>query len=314
MSNSTKSIYKDQLPNPDKVNFEKIFNYFAGAASVIAFLMLWKDLFANDTKIFIFIAYLIFQNISIIIYLIYKSMGKEKRFAQSIYYLHYINHSIRDSISDFLKTKQKQKKESLVDILDAVAECFSLLCSTKCRVTIKQLNDKMELEMVARNSTSLQTKENKFTSSHIHKLSDNTDFYNLWYSIDGCSRYYLCNNLKNEFKQLRYKNSSFSLKGGEPKIKDILGFFTYIENWNLSYRSTLVIPIRYIADYDPPENHVEISPNWDYFGFLCIDANKKNVFDTRYAPEVGAAVADVLFTYFRTISSIETQENQNESH
>lgn len=309
MINSTRSIYREQLPNQEKFKFRTLFNYISGISSIIALLMIFPDLFLNDTKVYIFIFYLIFQNILFICYIIYKSLGKEIRFAQSIYYLHYISHSVRDDIASFFKNEQKPKKESLIDILDAISECFSLLCSTKCRVSIKQLNDQMELESVARNSISLQSKID--SSLKKHYLKENTDFFNLWYSIEGCSRYYLCNDIQHEFKKMNYKNSSFSLRGGEPKISSFLGY-TYITNWNLSYRSALVLPIRYIADYDPPENQSENNTNWDYFGFLCIDANKKNVFDNRYAPEVGAAIADLLFTYFKTISSLKSKENLNE--
>jgi len=148
-----------------------------------------------------------------------------------------------------------------------------------------------------------QTESRRIPSNTVHKLDENTDFYNLWYPTrTGYLRVYRCNNLVSIYKKGQYKNSSFKTHG-KPIIKKILWlpFLKKVIKWTLPYKSTIVFPIRYVFDFTLSEDDRNIATNtkhWVYWGFLCIDCKSRNVFDPIYTPELGAAFADLLYTLF----------------
>lgn len=200
---------------------------------------------------------------------------------------------MRDSLSSLSVSDNVNLEKTTEKILDAIANCFSVTSGKACRASIVELNDKFELIVAARDSMSAIK---AIPRNNKHLLEDNTDFRNLWYSINGCSRYYLNNNIVKSWLNREYRNSCFA-EYGEPEMKSIFGF-TLIRRWPLSYRSALVLPIRYVAEFTPPKDTETLCPHWNYYGFLCIDSISRNSFDDRYSPELGGSFADMLYTYF----------------
>lgn len=145
--------------------------------------------------------------------------------------------------------------------------------------------------------------------NYIHRLFDNTDFYNLFFGLDDCENYYFSNNLIDEHLSKRYKNSSFKYYG-EPTYKKYL-FGIWCEKWPLDYRSTFVFPIRYIPSYDPPNpDDKEVNKDWQYYGFLCIDCNRKGIFDIRHQNDIGAAFADILYLFISQVYTVIRSQKQ----
>jgi hypothetical protein len=129
----------------------------------------------------------------------------------------------------------------------------------------------------------------------------------------------MCNNLLKEWKLHKYKNTSFNKpEVREPELKTFLGY-SYVANWNLPYKSTLVLPIRYLKEFIPPSKDDgkpnmrinllkrfsiptndgdKLTMKWKFWGFLCIDCNSRNVFHKDLAPELGLAFADLLYIFF----------------
>lgn len=313
MSETNRSEYKNQLPKlGSKFDLLNSFSIISGIGSIAGVILFYAaanpDLLSKIYAAYILAIATLFIGLSI-----YLTFRKDNRYAQAVLFIHLVNHCIRDYIALLSIHNEKPKKEHLKNILDSIAECFSVLTATKCRVALKGLNQNLELVTVERNSSS-SIDRMKVASMVKHSVDSNTDFCNLWYSINGCSRYYLSNNLRKEFLKQQYSNTSFESYGGKPVISH---YFVYsrVSNWRLPYESTLVVPIRYIKDFNPPVVEGTVSnsqvPGWEYWGFLCIDSNKKNIFDRRFAPEIAAAFADVLFIYFSVISKLGDSNDAN---
>ena len=285
--------YEDQLPKIQKLTFDKIFGYITGLASLAGLIgapFIIKDL---STLNYVYMSFLSLLVLLLLVHALLIEKRKLHRYAQTIFHIHFVQHIIRNSLASSSKGDfEDDIKDVTQKILNSVAYCFSFTSGKNCRATIIELKSNFELEVVARDDLS-EIKAKSRTKKH--KLEDNTDFENLWYAINGCSRYYLNNNIIRSWLNHKYKNSSL-LEEGEPETKSIFGF-SYVKNWPLSYRSVLILPIRYISKFSPP-NETQTVANWDYYGFLCIDSISKNSFDERYSPELGAIFADMLYTYY----------------
>jgi len=284
--------FEGQLPKPQKITFAAFFSYLAGISSILA--LLGSAFFITDPtqQSFVYLTFLSILVLVVLSYSYYLSRKKLHRYAQSVIFSHYASHIIRDALH---ATRTTKIEDTTIKVLNAVATCFSIITGKKCRACVIELKENYELKVMARDDIS-NISDKKVDKKHY--LDDNTDFKDLWYAKNGCSRYFLSNNLPSLWHEQKYKNSSFA-QVGEPKIKTILGY-THIYNWKLPYKSALVLPIRYISSFAPPinQNTKPQDPNWDYWGFLCIDCGSRNVFDDLYIPELGGAFADGLYTLY----------------
>jgi hypothetical protein len=299
MSKDIQTRYEDQLPKREKLSFDRVFGYCTGTASIaglIAAPFVVKD---QSVLSIVYMGFLSLLVILLIIHALLVEKRKLHRYAQTVFYSHFAQHVVRDFLADLVEFRTINMEKTTEKILDAIANCFSITSGKMCRASIVEINAKFELSVVARDSmSSIKTvKRNK-----LHLLEENSDFRNLWYSINGCSRYYLNNNIVKSWINHNYHNSCFE-EYGDPEIKSILGF-AFITKWPLSYKSALVLPIRYVSEFLPPKDIETTSPHWDYYGFLCIDSISKNSFDDRYSPELGGAFADLLYSYFSQIDFI----------
>ena len=166
-----------------------------------------------------------------------------------------------------------------------------------------------------RDDISTRSRKDIDDKRHSHNLKENTDFSSLVFGLNGCTRYFFCNNLPRLWAQGKYNNTSFNVKKDKVKYFPI-GNKKLISHWPLEYKSTIVMPIRYIENFIPPDENAEshIKEGWEHWGFLCIDSSKTNVFNIRYSADIAAAFADALFMFISQVDYVidnYTQPNQH---
>ena len=293
--------FSDQLPKWQPWTPERVLALAGSIAGLLAlFITFFKiDQLAAEQQILIFAAELGLLCIGLIIYIYVMTRKKLHRYAQATYFMHYTNHVIRDQIASMEAGKEIVLRELLQDIVDACANCFSLLGGKRCRCSIIEVRPNNEVAAVVRDR--LTSTQSPHTHAVSHTIDENTDFSNIWYGTNGCPRYFPSRNLIKLWQAGRYKNSSFKLHG-EPSTVSVLGM-TCVSNWPLPYKSTIVWPIRYIPEGTkwPLAQGTEPAAQGVFlWGFLCIDCGSKRVFDTIHAPELGAAFADALFSVLHT--------------
>jgi len=313
--------YEMQLPKLRAWNLERYIALFSSLCGILSIFLYFFD--ANTIPLsvreFIFVSYLALIPILLLLYIFFKERKKLHRYSQSVFYMHFVNHVIRDYLKTLSSGDKQNFEETLLEILDAISNCYSILTGKRCRACIKELKNDLSLITVARDSHS--RKNYHGTSKTDHPLEGNTDFYRLWYGTEGCYRYFLSNNIASMYTADDYKNTSFA-DYGKPLVWSKI--ITFVQKWPLPYKSTIVLPIRFIPDYNqwpplrPPKEHkkvmeTESAKNPHFLGFLCIDSNSKNVFDEVHAPELGAAFSDALYTLFSQAHYISLQQKMKKT-
>ena len=296
--------FKKQLPKPYRWRGIELINFIGSMCSISAVLVAIFFLKPSTAVIVNNIA-LILLVFFLIGFTIIREFSKSHRYSQTVYYQHFVNHVLRNFFCELKNNANPDICELTSDILTTISQCFSMVTGKPCRACLKEIKPDLDLTIVTAerclHSRETQSRNDQKTT---HPLAENTDFYNLWYATKGCVRYYICNDLIKAWKKREYKNSSFKVLG-DPKVCEPLLNFTFARNCNLPYRSTIVLPIRYLKKFEPPElNSNTVPSDWDFWGFLCIDSNSRNVFDSRLAPELGLAFADLLHLLFSETNEI----------
>lgn len=279
------NAYKEQLPKYQKLNWLNIFLIFITIISFVIALIQFHYSPKNPPE-YIYSIFLILLIVFLIIYTYIRESRRYHRYSESILHIYYAQERIKEYLTSLNENHQNNPedlKKIYTDIINVLSNCFSLLTSKTCHVSVKNINSDGKITTFVRDSNSNtryhshETDENKI----LHYLNDNTDFE---FIKNQYKRYFISNNLKKSWKYKQYKNSSFKIVE-EPKIKEYFGLSKII-NWNLPYISTLVVPIRYITS----------NRNYYYYGFLCIDTNSRNIFNKKIDPELAIVFADMLCT------------------
>jgi hypothetical protein len=244
----------------------------------------------------------------------YCELRNGTRFLPVVYYLHFVNHIVRDYIFRLLNkdTNVPQLEKTIEWFVNAVAECFSVTTGHRCRCCIKaavvnnkrkkkkSVSQKVIAKVICRDKKTrtllqaAQTVQNDLQREHI--LSSNTDFAQIW---DGNERFYVCNDILKAYANDEYINSSID----KSKVKIDKG---EVIDWHLPYKSTLVVPIR--SNFLFPKSKTENS--YECWGFLCVDSNETNVFDSACLVELAGSFADLFFQFLKISQEI---ENDNSS-
>ncbi len=291
--------YRDALPKPPKITPGNLFFGLAGAASLGGFVvaLLTPE---QDLKDIFFTIYLLGLSTSCLVYAVIQAHNRSRKYAQAVYFIHYVNHSIRDHVGAVLLGGEEDRDfgHLLEEILTAIASCFSIITGRNCRCCLKELTEHQEIKTVARDLLSAQQAESRKVDSNEqkHLLDDNTDFRKLWYAESGCLRAFLSNDLRRDFMKGEYQNSSFDVLG-RPSIFRFFAF-SFVTNWRLPYRSALVLPVRWVSEFEPPSRQIGIASRqegWRVWGFLCVDCNSRNAFDRRHSVDLGGVFADTLY-------------------
>jgi len=286
--------YENQLPKTGRFSLGGLFAVLSGAASILGLVL--SGSLSDDIQALVYSGFLCFLFMILVGYIFYREKKKLHRYALATHYVHYVNHLVRDELVRASKGKSEDLEDTTAKILDAIANCYSLLTGKKCRASLKDFNINDSNQRVVKSAA---RSTGGMSDDHEHLISENTDFENVYFGKNGCSRYYLCNNLKKAYLMNEYKNSSFEISG-YPERKNFV-LFSWISSWSLKYNSALVLPIRHINSYIPPgseDDHEKVKENWHIWGFLCIDCSSAGVFKQDFDPELGGACADALYTLF----------------
>lgn len=293
-SSDLRKLFDDQLPKPRRVSFSFIFGLTGSLCSVLG-LLASLIFFDQELASIIYTIYLIAFVSVLIAYIVLKELSKEHRYSQTVYYIHYVNHILRDYFGDITDEKSTEIGVLTSEILTAIANCFSIITGRICRALLVELKPDKSLVTIAR---CLRSKRiNQRSEKNAPQLKGNTRFYNLWYALEGCTRFYHCNNLPKAWKLRKYDDSLFA-EYGSPEPRQFLNI-SWVTEWHLSYKSIIVLPIRFLKKFVPPqENGEDPQPEWKFWGFLQIDCNSRGVFDSKLATELGLAFADLFYTFF----------------
>lgn len=307
---------------PPKINhFSSYFSSFlqvaAAAASIFAFVKI-DEIIPKDVAGIVYAAFLVALTLSLAVYIFIIHSRKLHRYADIPPFFHHVNHTIRSVLT---RTRQRMATHSLTDddieeieiattsMLDSIAHCFSILTGAQCGVCIKEIQhgDPPLLRTVYRDSLSQHSRGADDAQQQPHSIADDTPCWKIFTTEKGCERGYICNHVQFEWLQGRYLSPSFERYGGEPQCVSFLGWKS-IRHWNLRYKSTFVSPIRYRSfprnGGQIPRPGIPASPSVRYWGFLCVDAKKRNLFCEDRHRDVLAAFSDALFIYFNELHDI----------
>ena len=296
--------YQNQLPKPEKRALFLLVSAGGSIASIIALIAL---VFASEnnpampSQGLVAIWFLIALVIVLFGYICWSESWKIRNYSQSIYFIHYINHLIRDELSAMRCGDRHDLEAATQKILDEIASCFSVLKGRVFEVSLKGIeinpDEKCKENLLIAKDACRSGPRRSYDKGH--EVKRNTAFRDLYYFKNGCSRYYLCNDLLKEYQEGKYDNTSFEIESiGRPETSSFLGF-NRIKKWPLTYKSCLVLPVRYISQFRPPgDEQSEKPPHWDFWGFLCINCESRNVFLKNIDPELAGAIADAIYTFF----------------
>lgn len=307
---------------PPIKSFSKYLNSFiqaaAAAASIFAFIKI-EEMVPNDYAGMIYAGFLVALTFALAIYIFIIHSRKLHRYADIPPFLHHVNHTVRSMLT---RTRQRMANGTLthedieeielatISMLDSIAHCFSILTGCQCGVCIKELQhgEQPRLRTVYRDSLSQHSRGGNDANQDPHPIETDTPCWEIFTGQVGCERGYLCNNVKLEWYRGKYKSPSFERNGGEPHSINFLGL-KLIRGWNIRYKSAFVSPIRYRAYLrnggNLPRPSVSTpSPTVRYWGFLCVDGNKRNLFSEDRHRDVLAAFSDALFIYFNELHDI----------
>jgi hypothetical protein len=301
--------FRDQLPKWQPWTFERVLillGSIAGLAALAITFFRW-DVLTSDTATKVLVSELSVLCLGLIAWVILTSIRKPHRYAQSVFYVHYINHIVRDQIAALESGQAIDPQELLREIVDATAQCFSILTSKRCRCCIQEVRANKEVVTIVRDSVTTTQSPNQLP----HRLEDNTDFSDIWYGRNGCPRFFYSKNLVKLWRAGKYRNTSFDNYG----YQDTFSLFgiTVVTRWTLPYKSTIVWPIRFVPEgtawpvlNDANLQSLPVEKRPFLWGFLCVDCESRNRFDAIHAPELGAAIADATFSALHA-----TRLNQN---
>lgn len=203
--------------------------------------------------------------------------SRKARYAEASKNIHDCAHNLRDALIAFHNRNKEEAHRVLRDALIAFSDAFSLITGANCRACIKTLvgvndfaseNTEFAVETLIRSSTSDRNEDDDATP-----INCNTDFEMLFARE---RRFYICNDLT---KEDGYKNSHWPSNPEERR--------EFIRKAEYKYVSTIVWPIRGPSSVDgrPP-----------VIGYLCIDSLTRGIFERRYDVELGAIIADTLYS------------------
>jgi len=196
-------------------------------------------------------------------------------------------HHIRKS-PDF---QDKEFMSSMMIFCNNLKISFDGITKSNCSVSIKvpikdsKVEEHSTLKNLTRDSQNSQRDTSKYQETE-HTILGNSAFSNCLDNVlkDRPNKYYLNNDVNNENN---YRNTS------KDCYKDGI----------LPYNSELVFPI-------VPLKKTE-KDNFDCHGFLCIDSDKANIFDEKYAPAIVSGVADGIYDLIFQSNS-ESNEQYND--
>lgn len=222
--------------------------------------------------------------------------ARKSRYTESPKSLHDALHVARDTyhyLRQYLDGKRSFDpdvvKSMLQDSLTSVTQAFAIVTGVNCRASIKLFGGgatgkeaDIIVSTLARDNVSARQCEEYDCNNVTHRIVDNTDFSQIF---RGKIPYFFSNNLP---ALEHYENSHLEAINQVQIGPNSPGY------WPLEYKSTIVWPIRYLLK--PEEREKEGGKKQELFGFLTIDSNSRNVFNRPIDTQMGALIADALYS------------------
>lgn len=281
----------------------KWFGWFHFVYASIVIIAAYKDFWSYDQtfrETVLLIAFSLYFLILLLFLLLFTiSYSRKARYSEATKCIHDALHIARDAyhyldwcISPERPEVHYQKQlfcSYITNLLTAVSKAFTLVTGTNCRASLKVIGQNQDntlfVTTLARDQVSshqCQEKDDREATKHL--VSKNTDFHLI---TQGELNYFFHNNL---CKYDNYQNTSIDDYTRNMSSK----------KWPLPYKSTIVWPIRYKRKSD--EHDLGKDRQEDMYGFLTVDSSSRDVFSERYDVEMGAAVADSMFSVLDTYS------------
>jgi len=191
----------------------------------------------------------------------------------------------------YRKTVGYQDKEFMdasIDFCNGLKEIFDKITKSNCSVSIKvptqsHVNESTVLKNLCRDSANYKKRKTEDYENTSHTILGNTCFSKALNNVlkKSSKRYYINNDIPNSKD---YENTS-------------RGCFTDTED--LPYKSELVHAIVPLHNSD--------DSNITCHGFLCVDSDKTNSFDEKYAVAIVEGVTDGIY-------DIINERNKNSTH
>ena len=223
---------------------------------------------------------------------------KHQRYAYAFRGIHTIAHILRDEIESRKGAKWREGdiKRCLSEVLNSLAKTFSILVGADCRACVKTLaisapegkavtrEDAINYAhalVFCRDSATLDLMGAVRESERDTPINSNTGFRRLFESTKN--RCHIANNILKLGQQ--FQTTSVNKYGG-----------------SLPYNSVIIWPIRVIIREEPVpgQNHDRLgalTADQNILGYLIVDTLSKKGFDGTFDFEVGAIVADLLYTF-----------------
>lgn len=284
--------------------FLVVFNTIAGLASIIGFA---ASLFSDEKKgsiIYLSLGILFFAMMLAVIILIRSNkndkMREVSKYARGF---HEVLHLIRDSFEDLQEVEamesyntpaafRKYMTEKVMVIMDVIAKNISDATGHKVRSCVKMFDfirngevDKNKIKLITL-ARSGRTSVNNMINEHYNpiSLSENSDFSFIFDIKEGYDEervhFFFQDDLIRYAKKNTYNNSN-------PK-------------WKKRYKTTIVMPIRYLIIPENDDEAENNEPHYDLIGFLCVDSKKKKLFSIEkrgFILEYLKGISDILYVY-----------------
>jgi hypothetical protein len=285
-----------------------IFTIVASAASILSLLIVFKpaggEPFAQNVATYYVLGVATF--LAAYVGVQEYRYARRASYAETLRPLHVAVHALHDGWPTVPTMSQNEFERHIQDILDAVAQAFSIATRTTCRACVKVISvdpsapslDSLDRDRRARHllvrtliRDSVSQIPGKDTTADF--LTENEDFHQVF--LEPSRRVFFENDLVARRKKGHYSNSHFPSDFDASK-----------DPWPLQYRSTMVWPIKMLGQSSNLHDDHEI------LGFLCVDSPSKNVFVERYDFEAGALVTDALYMFMKAFfDSNSPTENSN---
>ncbi len=275
---SIDDLLKEQLPKRNMVyNFLQALSFILVPVTV-SFTLIYVAVNKSYTEVEPFVMITGLATLAVVSGVFYSlfmvTIKGKYRTSNSIPHLHYCIHKVRDYLAGNANLKID---DVLDDIVNTISDSFRLVCDSTCYVTFKGLTDGglTVTEVVSDKYYYVDYAVTKH-EKHSYQCNDFSSISNILHNRNGCSRYYLCNNIKRGYKKHVYWHPLID------KSVVSVDNFGRIRNWphSIRHKATLVVPVRC---------------GTDFIGFLCIDSMKKGAFDRNYCVELAAAYVDLLY-------------------
>ena len=120
--------------------FERILLWVGSVASIIGVVLVFLDQkLGADFKYLIIISELVLIVLVLAVFIFITHKKNLHRYAQAIFYMHFINHRVRDQMAILYSTGRIELNELLQDVVDETANCFSIITAKRCRCCIKEV-------------------------------------------------------------------------------------------------------------------------------------------------------------------------------